>query len=111
MRRPPSRVMRFTRAGLRERRARAPKEGEALRGGAGPGHATRMGPPAGRLPPPLRATYADLEAMPADKVAELTRGALYVMPPPALPHAVASSALGFEIGGPFHRGRGGPGGW
>jgi Uma2 family endonuclease len=33
------------------------------------------------------------------------------MPRPAPEHATASSALGIEIGGPFHRGRGGPGGW
>src|SRR4051812_36974165 len=58
-----------------------------------------------------RATYADLEAVPANKVAELIRGTLYVMPRPAPKHANASSALGVEIGGPFHRGRGGPGGW
>ena len=58
-----------------------------------------------------RATYADLEAVPATKVAELIRGVLYVMPRPASRHARASSALGFELGGPFDRGRGGPGGW
>lgn len=70
-----------------------------------------MGSPAARLPPPRRATYADLEAVPANQVAELIEGTLYVMPRPAPRHAAASSVLGFEIGGPFHRGRGGPGGW
>jgi len=60
---------------------------------------------------PRRATYADLEAVPANKVAELIRGTLHVMPRPAPKHANASSAVGFELGGPFHRGRGGPGGW
>ena len=44
-------------------------------------------------------------------VAELIRGALYVQARPASPHALAGSALGIEIGGPFGRGRGGPGGW
>jgi len=70
-----------------------------------------MGVPA--KPPPLarRATYADLEAVPSNKVAELIRGTLYVMPRPASVHARASSALTMEIGGPFDRGRGGPGGW
>ena len=58
-----------------------------------------------------RATYADLEAVPATKVAELIGGVLHVMPRPASRHARASSALGFELGGPFDRGRGGPGGW
>lgn len=67
-----------------------------------------MGLPAEKL---HRATYADLEAVPPNKVAELIRGTLHVMPRPAPRHANASSALGFELGGPFHRGRGGPGGW
>ena len=67
-----------------------------------------MGLPAEKM---RRATYADLEAVPATKVAELIRGVLYVMPRPASRHARASSALGFELGGPFDRGRGGPGGW
>lgn len=67
-----------------------------------------MGLPAEKM---RRATYADLEAVPANKVAELIRGTLYVMPRPAARHARASSALGVELGGPFDRGRGGPGGW
>src|SRR5690606_30130204 len=32
-------------------------------------------------------------------------------PRPAAIHAVAASVLGGELSGPFHRGRGGPGGW
>ena len=70
-----------------------------------------MGHPAARIRPPGRATYADLEAVPANQVAELIRGTLYVMPRPAARHAKASSRLTMEIGGPFDRGRGGPGGW
>ncbi|MCP3099977.1 Uma2 family endonuclease [Myxococcus sp. K15C18031901] len=58
-----------------------------------------------------RATYADLEALPESKVGELVDGVLYVSPRPAPPHALASSRLGIELGGPFDRGRGGPGGW
>jgi Uma2 family endonuclease len=61
--------------------------------------------------PPVRATYQDLEAVPPNKVAELIGGVLHVMPRPAPKHARASSSLGVEIGGPFDRGRGGPGGW
>jgi Uma2 family endonuclease len=60
---------------------------------------------------PRRATYADLEAVPAGKVAELVDGALYVFPRPASPHAYAASGLGADLVGPFQRGRGGPGGW
>ncbi len=57
------------------------------------------------------ATYADLEALPPNKVGELIGGELYASPRPATPHAVAASHLGAELSGPFERGRGGPGGW
>lgn len=67
-----------------------------------------MGLPAEKM---RRATYADLEAVSANQVAELIRGTLYVMPRPALRHARASTRLTIELGGPFDRGRGGPGGW
>ncbi|WP_433936861.1 Uma2 family endonuclease [Sorangium cellulosum] len=67
-----------------------------------------MGQPAEKQ---RRATYADLEAAPPNKVAELVRGTLHVFPRPAPKHAWASSGLGAELIGPFQRGRGGPGGW
>jgi Uma2 family endonuclease len=57
------------------------------------------------------ASYADLEALPNNLVGEIVRGVLYANPRPASPHAVAASALGEELGPPFKRGRGGPGGW
>jgi Uma2 family endonuclease len=57
------------------------------------------------------ATYADLEALPAHVVGELIAGELYVSPRPASPHALVSSLLGVKLGGPFHLGEGGPGGW
>lgn len=57
------------------------------------------------------ATYADLEALPGNVVGELISGTLYVSPQPAFPHVVAASRLTIELGGPFDRGRGGPGGW
>jgi Uma2 family endonuclease len=60
---------------------------------------------------PRRATYADLEAVPAINVAELIRGTLHVMPRPASRHARASSRLGVKLGGPFDLGEGGPGGF
>lgn len=50
---------------------------------------------------PRRATYADLEAVPGHLVAELIMGVLSVMPRPASRHALAASALGHVIGGPF----------
>lgn len=63
--------------------------------------------------PPIRAgaTYADLEALPSNRVGEIIRGILHATPRPALPHAAAASALGEELGPPFKRGKGGPGGW
>jgi len=57
------------------------------------------------------ATYADLEALPPHQVGEILGGELFVSPRPAPRHAVASSALGGELFGPFQRGRGGSGGW
>ncbi|MGO9838138.1 MAG: Uma2 family endonuclease [Polyangiaceae bacterium] len=58
-----------------------------------------------------RATYADVLAAPAHLVVELIHGVLNTHPRPASPHAAAASALGEELGPPFKRGRGGPGGW
>ena len=58
-----------------------------------------------------RATYQDVLDAPAHRVAEIVGGTLYTQPRPAPPHAVASSRLGIDLGGPFDRGRGGPGGW
>jgi Uma2 family endonuclease len=57
------------------------------------------------------ATYADLEALPDNVVGELIGGVLHASPRPAAPHALAASRLGIALGGPFDRGRNGPGGW
>lgn len=57
------------------------------------------------------ATYADLEAVPPHLVAEIIFGALVTHPRPSPGHASASIALGYEVTGPFQKGRGGPGGW
>ncbi|MEX1362254.1 MAG: Uma2 family endonuclease [Nannocystaceae bacterium] len=58
-----------------------------------------------------RATYDDVLAAPAHVIAEVIDGELRLQPRPAKPHAAAASALGEELGPPFKRGRGGPGGW
>ena len=58
-----------------------------------------------------RATYQDVLDAPPHQVAEIVDGTLHTHPRPAMPHARASSMLGVELGGPFDRGRGGPGGW
>jgi len=57
------------------------------------------------------ATYEDLLAVPENLVAEILSGRLYTSPRPAPRHARASSSLGVEVGAPYDRGRGGPGGW
>lgn len=65
-----------------------------------------MGNPAKR-----RATYEDVLAAPPGKVAEVIDGELDLQPRPASPHALAATVLVEELGPPFRRGRGGPGGW
>ncbi len=64
-----------------------------------------------RKRPARKATYRDVLDAPPHKVAEIVRGALHMQPRPAFRHAIAGSSLGMEIGNPFQRGRGGPGGW
>ena len=61
--------------------------------------------------PAARATYQDVLDAPEHVVAEIIGGTLHAHPRPSPRHAVASSRLGIELGGPFDRGRGGPGGW
>jgi len=65
-----------------------------------------MGDPAKR-----RATYDDVLAAPEHVVAEVVNGVLHTQPRPGAPHARASTRLGTELGGPFDRRKGGPGGW
>ena len=62
-------------------------------------------------PATRRATYEDVLAAPEHMVAELLAGELHLHPRPAGPHSAAASALGEELGPPFKRGKGGPGGW
>lgn len=57
------------------------------------------------------ATYADIEAAPENLVAEIIDGELMTHPRPSPRHGLAASALGVELGGPFQKGIGGPGGW
>ena len=57
------------------------------------------------------ASYQDVLDSPPHVIAEVISGVLYQSPRPSAPHALAASALGEELGPPFKRGRGGPGGW
>lgn len=65
-----------------------------------------MAHPAARM-----ATYEDLLQVPDNLVAEIINGRLVTSPRPAPRHARASSLVGVELGGPFDKGSGGPGGW
>lgn len=65
----------------------------------------------GSTPAERKATYEDLLRVPDPYVAEIVDGRLYASPRPRPRHANAASALGYELGPPFHHGRGGPGGW
>ncbi|RXF73881.1 Uma2 family endonuclease [Hansschlegelia zhihuaiae] len=58
-----------------------------------------------------KATYADLEAVPPHLVAEIIDGRLETHPRPRPSHGGAANELGYELTGPYGRGRGGPGGW
>jgi Uma2 family endonuclease len=55
--------------------------------------------------------YEQLQALPEGLTGEILDGQLYTQPRPRGPHALAAAGLGAELFGPFHRGRGGPGGW
>ncbi|MHB8875101.1 MAG: Uma2 family endonuclease [Myxococcaceae bacterium] len=58
-----------------------------------------------------RATYQDLVALPEHLNGEIIDGELFVSPRPAGAHTFASSSLGYDLIGPFQRGKEGPGGW
>ena len=57
------------------------------------------------------ATYADLQSVPENFVAEILGGELYASPRPVFAHAAVASALDVLLGGPFRFGINGPGGW
>lgn len=57
------------------------------------------------------AKYEDLLALPEHVIGEIIAGELHAQPRPRIRHARAASALGEELGQPYGRGRGGPGGW
>jgi Uma2 family endonuclease len=57
------------------------------------------------------ATYNDILALPEGITGEIISGELHTQPRPAVRHGAVESALSSELGGPFSRGKGGPGGW
>lgn len=63
------------------------------------------------VPAKRAATYEDVLRAPTHLVAEIVDGDLHLSPRPGGSHANVASVLGEELGPPFRRGRGGPGGW
>jgi Uma2 family endonuclease len=61
--------------------------------------------------PKRPASYQDVLDAPPNMVAEILNGELVLSPRPAAPHTSVHSTLHAELGSPFGRGRGGPGGW
>jgi Uma2 family endonuclease len=57
------------------------------------------------------ATYADIEALPPNVTGQILYGFLHSHPPPAPRHGKSQHELQLELGNPFGRGLGGPGGW
>lgn len=57
------------------------------------------------------ASYDALSRLPEHVVGEIVDGELVVSPRPSLEHGSAAIELAYDLSGPFHRGRGGPGGW
>ena len=57
------------------------------------------------------ATYDDLLALGEDVHAEFVGGEVVVHASPGIDHGFASVAVSSDVAYPFHRGRGGPGGW
>jgi Uma2 family endonuclease len=55
--------------------------------------------------------YDRLMDLPEGLTGEILNGQLHAQPRPSGPHMGVESALQIELGGPFDRGRGGPGGW
>lgn len=62
-------------------------------------------------PVPNPARYEDLFDLPDNVIGQIVYGVLHTQPRPAGSHTKAASILGNDIGTPFQRGRGGPGGW
>ena len=69
-----------------------------------------MSIPAGpvRNDPAVEKAYREA---PAEMVAQILDGELFLFPRPAKRHTRSASRLGMRLGGPFDLGEGGPGGW
>jgi Uma2 family endonuclease len=57
------------------------------------------------------ATYDDIRRLPEGMNGEIVDGELFASPRPRMGHGHVATGLNLELGGPFGRGKGGPGGW
>ena len=55
--------------------------------------------------------YEQLMVLPEHVTGEIIAGVLHTQPRPSAGHALAASAVEGELYHPYHKGRGGPGGW
>ena len=58
-----------------------------------------------------KATYEDFCSVSENMIGEIIDGELIVTPRPTRKHGYAATTLVEEVGPPYHRGLGGPGGW
>ena len=63
------------------------------------------------LPAQKPACYGDLLDLPEHLTGQIINGRIVAQPRPRPKHARAYSAIGFQLGGPYDQGLGGPGGW
>jgi hypothetical protein len=62
-------------------------------------------------PAKKKAVYEDLYSVPENMTGDIIAPHLYATPRPSSRHSRTTFALSQELGPPFDRGRGGPGGW
>lgn len=63
------------------------------------------------LPAQKPACYGDLLDLPEHLTGQIINGRIVAQPRPRPKHVRAYSAIGFQLGGPYDQGLGGPGGW
>lgn len=57
------------------------------------------------------ASYADIESLPDHMVGEIIDGELLAVPRPSPEHGLSTTEMLTDLGPPFRRAKGGPGGW
>ncbi len=63
------------------------------------------------IQPTSSAIYRRIEELPEGLTGEILDGQVHAQSRPSMPHGLVGSVLGSELVGPFHKGKGGPGGW